>query len=111
MSYLQKSINKAKEKMSTRRASAFNVADYRKNKLYSEYPKLKEIEKELNNIGVSTAKAVLSGKDVSEQLSKLRDKSVELQKQYNFILNANGYPKDYLEPHFVCEKCKDTRIL
>ena len=108
MAYSQNSINKAKEKMSARRASAFSVAEYRKNKLYSEHPKLEEIEKQLNNIGVSTAKAVLSGENVSEQLAKLRDKSVELQKEYDSLLSSNGYPKDYLEPHFVCEKCKDT---
>ena len=108
MAYSKKIYDTAKEKLNSRRVSALNIAEYRKSKAYNEIPRLLEIERNLSSIGVSTAKAVLSGKDAATELSLLRDKSLKLQDEFKTLLKSHGYAEDYLEPHFTCEKCQDT---
>ena len=108
MAYSKLVFNIASEKLNERRNSALNMVDYRKSQLYSAFPRLKEIETELSTIGVSTAKAVLLGGDVTASLNSLREKSLSLQNERKAILIDNGYDENYLEPQFSCEKCNDT---
>lgn len=111
MAYSKHIYDLATKKLGDRRASALSVADYRKNETYREIPRLSEIEKELSSIGVSTAKAVLSGKDAATLLTSLKEKSVALQKEFNELLLSHGYSVDYLEPQFSCDKCSDTGFI
>ena len=111
MAYNKHIYDLAKSKLNDRRNSALNVADYRKAELYKQFPRLSLIEKELCSIGIATAKAVISGKDAGKELSSLKEKSLELQKEYDVILTSNGYKENYLEPQFVCKKCSDTGFI
>ncbi len=108
MAYSKKIYSIANQKLLSRQDSARAAADYRKNMLYSKYPRLSEIERELSSIGISTAKAVLKGEDANVSLNSLKEKSLLLQSEYNNILTSNGYSENYLEPQYVCEKCCDT---
>lgn len=108
MAYSKHIYDTATDKLNSRRMSALSVADYRKEQVYKQLPRLKEIEQSLTSIGVSTAKAVLSGKDAVKELTSLKEKSTALQEEYKALLVKNGYSEDYLEPHFVCDKCSDT---
>lgn len=108
MAYSKKIFDLATQKLNARRNSALNMADYRKSEVFKAIPRLEEIEKELSFIGVSTAKAVLSGKDAVVELTSLKEKSVALQKEMKDLLISNGHSEDYLEPQFSCDKCSDT---
>lgn len=108
MAYSKKIFDLATEKLSARRISALNMADYRKAELYKAIPRLAEIETSLSAIGISTAKAVLSGKDAVAELTSLKEKSSALQEEMKNLLLSNGYSEDYLEPQFACDKCNDT---
>lgn len=108
MAYSKIVYSTAKDKLDARRNSALNMADYRKSQLYTEIPRLQQIDRELATIGVSTAKAVLAGDDAVALLSSLKEKSTALQQEYKSLLNDHGYADDYLEPQFVCSKCSDT---
>lgn len=108
MAYSKKIFDSATEKLNARRTSALNMAEYRKQEIYRAIPRIKEIETELSSIGISTAKAVLGGKDVVTELSALKEKSTALQSELKNHLVSNGYSADYLEPQFVCGKCSDS---
>lgn len=108
MSYSENIYYSATLKMIARRNSALYMADYRKEEVYKEIPRIAEIETLLSDIGISTAKAVLSGKDVVAQLTSLKEKSLALQDEMKRLLLENGYSEDYLEPQFSCKKCNDT---
>lgn len=108
MAYSKTVYTIATEKLNSRRNSALNMADFRKSEVYAQLPRLADIDKELASIGVSTAKAVLSGEDAVKLLSSLKEKSTTLQQEYKTLLVSNGYAEDYLEPQFVCDKCSDT---
>lgn len=108
MAYSKKIYDIATGKLNARRESALSMAEYRKSEVYTQIPRLREIDEELSSIGASTAKAVLSGQDAVTQLTSLKEKSSALQAEYNQLLTQNGYYKDYLEPMYACERCFDT---
>lgn len=111
MGYSKHIYNLAKSKLNDRKNSALNIADFRKEELYFKFPRLNDIDKELCSVGISTAKAVLYGKDAGREIALLREKSLELQEEYKNILVSNGYAENYLEPHFACDKCKDEGFI
>ena len=53
--------------------------EYKKNLLYKKYPRLKEIEDELNSVAISETKKILLGSTSS--LKNLHEKLEELRKE------------------------------
>ena len=108
MSYGKYINNLAEERLSSIRNSALQKNESDKNMLYTQFPRLKEIEDELRQIGAMAGKAILSGKDAKAVSESLARKSFSLQNERRVILLNNGYKSDALELHFTCEKCRDT---
>lgn len=80
--------------------------DERKNELYSKFPRLQEIESELNLFAINTAKNILRGDTTS--LNDLNLKVANLKEEKEKLLKENNISNDYLEPHYECNICKDT---
>ena len=78
----------------------------RKEELYVRLPRLQEIENELNNFAINTAKSILKGS--SNSLETLNKKVTELRAEKEKILKENKIPDNFLEPNFECSLCKDT---
>lgn len=87
-------------------------ADRRREKLYLKYPRLQEIEEEINKIGLTSVKKVLfkgmskeeAKQECEKEMSILTDEKLKIYKE-------NGIPLDYTEPIFECELCDDTGML
>lgn len=81
----------------------------RKNNLFSLFPRLKEIDDELNNSAFSATKNILSNSaNTKDCLDNLQKKIENLKKEKESILVSNNYPKDYLKPFYECKLCNDT---
>ena len=78
----------------------------RKQYLYSKLPKLQEIEDELNNFAILTAKNILLNNTFS--LEELNKKAEKLKYEKACILQNSNLPINYLTPNYECEFCKDT---
>ena len=78
----------------------------RKEYLYSVVPRLKEIEDELNDFAIMTAKSIL--KSGNGSLVDLQKKADELKKEKIDILKSQDLDIDYLRPHYSCNLCNDT---
>ena len=81
-------------------------SDKRKDELYAKIPRLQEIENELNNFAINTAKNILNGS--SYGINDLNKKVKELKTEKEKILKENNISDNYLEPHYDCAICKDT---
>ncbi len=93
-----------------KRNYAIHQAELRKRELLSVNPRLSEIEAELANISIKTAKLILQS-NTSEQkqlLADLKKQSLELIKEKNKFLKELSKDNNYLKPHFECKSCKDT---
>ena len=101
-------FHRAKDKLNNRRLDALSTADIHKEKIYAMDQRFEQIDMELAEIGANAGKAVLKGSDAVSELQKMRDKSRELQNEYDSLLEKLGFDRSYLEPKYTCQKCKDT---
>lgn len=107
MGYSNEIYIKAREELNRRRQSAFDEQERRKAELYKKQPKAREIERELAQTAINSAKAVLAGGDVKAEIKKQSELSMELQNDLKTILKNEGLPEDYLDEKFTCSKCDD----
>lgn len=105
MAFNQNSVATANDTLNKRRQNAAMEHIKKLEKIYSELPKIKEINFEITSLGASYAMANLSRQSESAEKLKQQMDSLELTKQQ--ILAENGYDKDYLEPEYICKICKD----
>ena len=78
----------------------------RKENLYKKFPKLQEIEDELNSFAIKTSKNILLNKNGS--LKDLDDKIKKLKSEKSSILQKANLSFDYLKPNYECSICNDT---
>lgn len=90
-----------------RRLKAERDLEFRKNKLYTENPRLQEIDNELSKIGISTAKALILNNS-PELLEELNKNITKLKNEKSTILKNLNLPDDYLLPNYLCKLCNDT---
>lgn len=65
------------------------------------YPKIKEILNEINELGISACLGNVSSKEYKE-------KEIKLNNQLREELIKKGFDENFLEVKFDCNKCKDT---
>lgn len=81
--------------------------DRRTAEVYEKIPEIRDIHHEISSLSVREAKARLlpesnaSSGNIKEQIARLSQKKSNL-------LEANGFPSDYLSLRYTCSKCKDT---
>ena len=80
--------------------------EQRKQALYTKFPRLQEIETELNSAAINKAKNILKGDSIS--LNDLNLKVSELKTEKEKVLKKNNITNDYLNPYYDCSICKDT---
>ncbi len=78
----------------------------RKETLYHSVPRLKQIEDDLNNYAISTAKNILNNNEFS--LKNFQDKVSKLKLEKAEILNELNLSLNYLQPFYECKICNDT---
>ena len=109
MPYSQEIYHIAKERLEERRQQALRTADFNREQLFREIPRLSEINSELLSVGAAIAKAVVTNTPgENEELRKLSEKSLQLQEEQEHILFQHHIGKEVFEPHWFCEKCGDT---
>lgn len=73
---------------------------------YEKFPRLEEIDHQVASLSVEKARELLAAPGTGCQ--DLQDKIRTLAQERQKILLSNGYPADYLEPHYECPLCQDT---
>ena len=79
--------------------------DERRKNLYKKFPRLQEIDDEINNFAINNTKNILFQKtsltNIKEDIKKLKQEKEKILKEHNIA-------SDYLQPHYECPICKDT---
>lgn len=91
-----------------KRLNALLDLDRRKEELYSSSPRLQEIDTELNNFALNTAKSILTSNDSTNSLQELKKKIDYLKEEKQKILNSLNLDDSFFKPNFECAKCEDT---
>lgn len=86
---------KNKHDQNLRRAEAFN-----------SIPQLKQLEDEMITLSVRIGRMAIYGDQSVEE--ELKSKAIDMKAKQIELLITNGYPADYLELQYYCDKCNDT---
>lgn len=93
-----------------KRQRANNLAREYKKSVYDAHPILREIDDEINQVALKSAKSRIFSDNLtrkSEQ-EKLEFELHKLQNKYDKELKKIGIDKKDFEPKYECDKCKDT---
>lgn len=106
MGYSRENYRLVREEYENRSLEARNAADARRSELHRVIPRTEEIDRELSATGIKLMGAALGVSRVS--VDDIRAGVVKLRAERAALLAAAGYPENYSEPHYECEKCQDT---
>ena len=102
--YGYENYQKVKTEIEKRRLSANAEADRRNLELRAISEDIRIIDAELVKTGLTLFKAACDGADITP----IRERNLELNKNRRGLLVALGYPEDYTEPQYTCKKCSDS---
>ena len=101
-------LNSLLKEYSQKKLQAELDLEKRKEELYSSIPRLRQIEDDLNNFAISTAKNILKNGSSPEEEQELKNKVELLKAEKARILAELNLPDNYLQPFYSCSICKDT---
>lgn len=110
MRYDPSVYRRAEQETELRRSAAQAEKERRHAEVAAKYPELTEIEKDMSSFALEAVKAIGMGADGPAFIERLKEKSLASQARRKKLLLTAGYPENYLETKYVCEKCKDTGI-
>lgn len=71
-------------------------------------PALREIREALSQTGSRIMGEAMNHTLTEDKLAAIRLENENLRRQQSALLAANGYPADFMDIHYTCEKCADT---
>ena len=84
----------------------------KQTQLYKKFPRLADIEREMNITGVRLARLILEQPvDYMQKAERLRKHTAELKTEKLEILKSNRIPENFLELSYNCTKCHDTGFI
>ena len=76
------------------------------DEIYEKIPRIREIDDQISHLGVSNAKALIDGQ--TDATVRFRTQLQTLTAEKQSLLLSSGYPSDYLDPSYECNRCRDT---
>lgn len=80
--------------------------DERMKEVYEKIPAVREMNEEIGSAAVRSARQLLAGDE--KAVEKLRKTIADLKEERQVLMEAYGYPADYLEMKYECPDCRDT---
>lgn len=99
----------ALERIRARRRAAQQQQELRTEQIRTEIPETAELDKQLRSFCLSMARVLTTDRgDHTARLQALERHTREADAMLRQILQAHGYPADYLDVHYTCTQCSDT---
>lgn len=74
-----------------------------------EIPEIFRLQQEMSKVTIKLSKVILSKEEnASDVIPQIMEENLQMQNRIAILLRKNGYPEDYLVPHFFCQDCEDT---
>lgn len=108
MSFNSKNYYELKEAFEKKHIDAAAVADSRKYSLWEKVDGVREIDEALSATASRIFGAALCGKDgLEERIAEIKKDTADLRDARAILLERAGYPADYSDVKYECEKCQD----
>lgn len=108
MSYDKSIYDQAEAELSRRRFDAEKLQKARTSKITGEIPEIAELDNELTQTVIELSKLIVAKQgDFEQRFNSIRENNLQAQRLKAELLTAHGYPADYLDVNYFCEKCSD----
>lgn len=105
----KESFRRALRTIQSRHDFAQLDAEKRSEEVENKIPQIRMLRRTLTETCEKVTRAVLDhGGDIGVAMERIRDENLYAQQEILRLLTESGYPADYLDPHFTCQKCSDT---
>ncbi len=109
MEYIDAALRKIMNQYDEDRTVARVMREERVRKVHSQFPEIKEIELEINRLGVENFGKIIKNPEKSNEFNDAFEKKLALlNEKKKKILTENNIPLNYDEVQYKCEKCLDT---
>ena len=108
MGYNREDFARIKAEYSHKYRKAREQADACRFELYLKIPRVREIDSVLSGTGSEIMAIISSGVGTDEKMAALKKRNDTLIVERNALLEANGFPADYSDVKYECEKCADS---
>lgn len=92
----------------SRRLAAEQQNRERIMEIESRIPEVSEVNYQMFRTSRDLMQIIVKGENTKERVAALRQQNLQAQEMIRRLLKEHGYPEDYLELHYTCEKCHDT---
>lgn len=107
MGFNREDFVRIREEYSKKYLKAHEAADARRTEVYAKIPELRSLDDILATTASRIMEAVCSD-NAQEAIARVREDNEKLLAERAKVLVAFGYPADYTDVHYECEKCGDT---
>ncbi len=108
MGYNPDDYKRVKEEYSQKYKRAQAAADERRMMIHAALPEVFEIDKQLALTPLAIMDIIRKGGDTEAAVRALEKKNNELLLRRGELLRSAGYPEDYTDVHYECDKCNDS---
>ncbi len=111
MSFDARYYQEAEKKLGERRARSERELARHETEIAEKHPEILKLQREISLTSARLIDLILSrDKDFERKLSELEQNNLALQERLRESLIRSGYPRDYLDLPYQCEKCRDTGV-
>jgi len=113
MGYNRDNFAKVSAEYEVKYQRAVDSANIKCHEVYEKIPELVLLDRELSQTAIKIISVSFSSdrndiEDINKQVGKIRKSNEKLLEKRAEILKAHGYPADYTDIRYDCEKCSDT---
>ncbi len=106
----QKRYALAAERIAARRRNAEMQQEQRTMEIYRQLPETVEIDRCLRDACMNLLQPAENVEEKATRMAMIRRRTEEARHMMESVLEANGYPADYLDIRYTCPQCSDTGL-
>ena len=106
MAYSETVLRRAQARLAQAKADHDSESAARTEAIYTQYPRLRQIDQALRRSVVqAVAAAFRKGQDTTAAIEAIKEENLALQREREWILEANDLEESALEPAPICPHC------
>lgn len=106
MAYSEAVLRRAQARLAQEKANCEAESAARIEQIYTQYPRLREIDRAMRrSVTKAVTAAFRKGADTTEAIRAIGEENLALQREREWILEANDLDESALEPTVICPKC------
>ena len=106
MAYSEQVLRRAQARLAQEKADHESESNARIEAIYQQYPRLREIDRGMRqSVAKAVAVAFRKGMDTTKAIAAIKEENLALQREREWILEANELDESALEPSVICPHC------